>query len=145
MHCDKVRRNLNTVCTEWLVGAGDKNCVLWLQITFNGGAQWSQLLRPVRYRHAECDRCKAGDADCKLHLHGPTGWVEGPGDCPHTAALQCFECTALHYCLSLGCLSMLPFIVAFRCCSLLLPSALYYCWRHYQRQFLLNLHLASDK
>ena len=51
-----------------------------MQITFNGGALWSELQKPVTYNYAECDRCRGiPDAKCKLHLHGPTGWVEGPG------------------------------------------------------------------
>lgn len=55
----------------------------WLQITFNGGSQWSELQKPATYKHSECNRCKGvPDAKCKLHLHGPTGWVQGPGNIP---------------------------------------------------------------
>ena len=52
-----------------------------MQITFNGGAQWSDLQKPDTYNYPECNRCKdLADTKCQLHLHGPTGWVEGPGD-----------------------------------------------------------------
>lgn len=54
-----------------------------LQITFNGGSQWSELQKPATYKHSECNGCRdVPDAKCKLHLHGPTGWVDGPGDFP---------------------------------------------------------------
>lgn len=51
-----------------------------LQITFNGGGQWTQLQKPTRFNYEECNACKDVDpAKCQLHLHGPTGWVEGLG------------------------------------------------------------------
>lgn len=54
-----------------------------MQITFNGGAQWSDLQKPDAYNHPECNRCRdLADTKCQLHLHGPTGWVEGPGEDP---------------------------------------------------------------
>lgn len=51
-----------------------------LQITFNGGAQWSELRKPDTYNFPSCNRCEHV-SKCQLHLHGPTGWVEGPGTC----------------------------------------------------------------
>lgn len=63
----------------------DKNYNDYLQskITFNGGAQWSDLQKPDTYNYPECNRCKdLADTKCQLHLHGPTGWVEGPDSRP---------------------------------------------------------------
>ncbi|KAL3138147.1 hypothetical protein ABBQ38_005375 [Trebouxia sp. C0009 RCD-2024] len=56
---------------------------LQTKITFNGGSQWSELQKPATYKHSECNGCRdVPDAKCKLHLHGPTGWVDGPDSRP---------------------------------------------------------------
>lgn len=51
-----------------------------LQVSFSGGASWQDLALPSHYRHAACNRCRAGDAQCRLHLHGPSSWYSGPGE-----------------------------------------------------------------
>ena len=74
-----------------------------MQITFNGGALWSELQKPSTYKYDECNRCRGvPDAKCKLHLHGPTGWVEGPGTAlplPLSSAAETHT-PLLHDCLS---------------------------------------------
>ena len=51
------------------------------QITFNGGGSWQDLAKPQHYRHGVCNQCPSnGDSSaCKLHLHGPSSWHDGPG------------------------------------------------------------------
>ena len=76
-----------SVCTVCLWNVS----FLAVQITFNGGAQWSDLQKPDTYNYPECNRCKdLADTKCQLHLHGPTGWVEGPGDFLHVLLSGCF-------------------------------------------------------
>eukprot|EP00884_Botryococcus_braunii_P007264 jgi/Botrbrau1/16539/Bobra.0327s0006.1 len=53
------------------------------KVTFNGGAHWQQLRVPETFRHGVCDRCRmSGEANCQLHLHGPSSWHEGPDGRP---------------------------------------------------------------
>jgi hypothetical protein len=54
------------------------------KIATNGGGQWSHLQVPDKYNSEVCNRCKGmpDPAKCKLHLHGPSGWIDGPGARP---------------------------------------------------------------
>jgi len=58
------------------------------RVSFNGGAAWRDLTPPTDPRHAACRRCVPdpgdgdGGASCRLHLHGPSSWHDGPGGRP---------------------------------------------------------------
>ncbi|CAL5221253.1 g3408 [Coccomyxa viridis] len=54
------------------------------KITFNGGGHWQDLAKPQHYRHGVCDQCanRGDSSSCKLHLHGPSSWHDGPGGRP---------------------------------------------------------------
>ena len=58
-----------------------REIALHVQITFNGGGHWQDLAKPQHYRHGVCDQCanRGDSSSCKLHLHGPSSWHDGPG------------------------------------------------------------------
>ena len=70
-----------------------RGTTIHVQITFNGGGHWQDLAKPQHYRHGVCDQCaNRGDrSSCKLHLHGPSSWHDGPGEgrlLPHRLCTQ---------------------------------------------------------